>query len=78
MKTYSTTIPVCPPIYIGPSIAYLTNVPGLAVSNVYKHTFINTILTTTTSGSIILQTTLPFNICDTKNPITNTLITTIQ
>lgn len=75
---YSTTIPVCVRLSIGPSVAFISNF-GIPAQNVYSMTFTNTVFTTTTSlGGPILSTARPTTICHTCCPLFQTFITTIQ
>lgn len=75
-QVYSTTVPFCLPLSIGPSAAYISNVGDLAT--VYTTTFtITTYTTTTNPGGPTVSTTKFATICNTLMPI-QTLITTIQ
>lgn len=77
-KPYSTTVPVCIPLSILFSTAYVTNV-GLAATNIYTTALANTIFTTTTAvGGPTVSTTLLITICNANAPLANTLVTTLQ
>lgn len=77
-KVYSTAVPQCVRLSIGPSVAFISNF-GIPTSNVYRTTFANVVFTTTTSpGGPTVSTTLPTTICHVCCPLANTFITTIQ
>lgn len=76
-KTYYTIVPVCVPVSIGPSAAYLSNI-GLPATNLYATTLTNRSFSTTTAPGVWTYTTLPVTTCDFPNPKVNTFITTVQ
>lgn len=76
--TYSTIVPVCVPLSIVGSTAYVSSI-GEAAENVYTTTFSATVFTTKTAAAgPILSTTFTKTLCNAAAPLANTLITTLQ
>lgn len=76
-KVYSTTVPICVGLSLGPSTLYVGQL-GIPATNVYTARTTNTVFTTTISPGVIVSTTLPAVICNTINVLANTNITTVQ